>query len=365
MSDTQGAASTSQGNSQYLRKIGLIVYAPAKTTTRSVGVGEATSSATSTQNTADNGLDLSALHIKFHVEGMSFDRPKTAIIRVYNLKDDTQNKIKKEFQAVTLQAGYENGAYGIIFTGTIKRIKTGRESAVDTFLEIQAADGDIAFNFAFVNKTIAAGSSQQQKAQVVADSMTATGAITSSDLTALQATGGVIPAARGNVMFGIGVAQLNDVASTTNTSWFIENGVLKFVSNTGYLSGQAVVLNSQTGMVGIPEATNEGIEVAALLNPNIKIGTRVQINNAAINQANGNAQAGNNAVNATQINSYFGYPGYTDISYIANVSNDGFYRVLVVSHSGDSRGNEWYTKMTCLALDASAAPGSSVLAYGG
>ena len=365
MSDIQGATTTQSSGSQYIRKIGLVVYAPMKTTTRSVGVGEATASATSAQNSVNNGLDLSQLRIKFHVEGMSFDRPKTAVIRVYNLKTDTQNQIKKEYQAVRLQAGYENGAYGIIFSGTIKRIKTGRESAVDTFLEIQAADGDIAFNLAFVQKTLAAGSSQQQKAQVVADSMMTTGAVTGTDLSALSATGGVIPAARGNVMFGLGVASLNDVASTTNTSWFIEDGVLKFVSNTGYLSGQAVVLNSQTGMVGIPEATNEGIEVAALLNPNIKIGTRVQINNAAINQASGNAQAGNNAVNATQINSYFGFPGYTNILYIADVSNDGFYRVLVVSHSGDSRGNEWYTKMTCLALDASAVPGSSVLAYGG
>lgn len=74
------------------------------------------------------------MHIKFHVEGMSFDRPKTTVIRVYNLAASTQNQIKAEFQAVTLQTGYENGAYGIIFSRTIMRIKTGRESATDTFL---------------------------------------------------------------------------------------------------------------------------------------------------------------------------------------------------------------------------------------
>lgn len=45
-------------------------------------------------------------------------------------------------------------------------------------------------------------------------------------------------------MFGIASAHLNDVAATTNTSWFIENGVLKFVSNTGFLPGEAIVLNS-------------------------------------------------------------------------------------------------------------------------
>jgi len=214
-----------------------------------------------------------------------------------------------------------------------------------------AADGDIAFNNTFVNKTLAAGSTQKDKAQVYVDAAKKSGGITGADLTALQGTGGVIP--RGQVLFGLGVAQLNDVAQTTNTSWFIEDGILKFASNTGFLAGQAVVLNSQTGMVGIPEATNNGVEVAALLNPNIKIGTRVQIDNASINQTQniGGVERG-------------AFPGFNDFTFFANVTNDSFYRVLVLSHIGDSRGTEWYTRMVCLALDSSAAPGSSVLAFG-
>lgn len=309
---------------QYLRKVGLVV-----------------------SGSDGSGLDLSQMRIKFHVEGMDVDRPKTAIIRVYNLAAATVNTIKTEFQSVMLQAGYENGAYGIIFKGTIKRIRNGKESPVDTFLEIMAADGDQAFNFAFVNKTLAAGATLQQQAQVSIDAMKASGSVTDSDTTALQSTGGVLP--RGKVLFGLASAHLNDVADTGNCSWTIENGKVTFISNTGYLPGEAVVLNSQTGMVGIPEATNNGIEVTALLNPNIKIGTRVQIDNASITQ--------------TQINSQ-GFPNYTDISFVANVTNDGFYRVLVVEHYGDTRENEYYSKMICLALDASAAPGSSVLAYG-
>jgi hypothetical protein len=156
---------------------------------------------------------------------------------------------------------------------------------------------------------------------------------------------------RGQVLFGLAPAYLNDVAAITNTSWFTENGALKFVSNTGFLAGQAVVVNSQTGMIDIPEATNNGIEIAALLNPNILIGTRVQIDNASINQTQNNAPGE-------------GFPTFNGATLFANVTNDGFYRVIVVSHLGDSRGNSWYTKMTCLALDASAAPGSFVLASG-
>src|ERR1700678_3493243 len=117
MSDTQGALgsgvpsalapspSQPQNYPQFIRKIGLVV-SPA-------GGGQ--------------GVDLSQMHIKFHVEGMSFDRPKSAIIRVYNLAASTVATIQKEFQQVMLQAGYENGAYGVIFSGTILRIRTGKE----------------------------------------------------------------------------------------------------------------------------------------------------------------------------------------------------------------------------------------------
>jgi hypothetical protein len=339
---------------QFIRKIGLVVFAPPKTVTRSVGVGDATSSATSIQNSSNNGLDLSQMHIKFHVEGLDYTRPKTLICRIYNLADSTQTLIKQEFQNVILQAGYENGAYGVIFNGTIARIKTGRENATDTFLEIQAADGDRAHNFAYVNRTIAAGSSPLQQAQPAIDAMKATGDVTAVDTTALSAsaTGGVLP--RGQTQFGLAKGYLDDIAASTNTSWFIEDGKLNFVSDTGFLAGEAVVLNSQTGMIGIPEATINGIEVAALLNPNIKVGRRVQIDNASINQTQ---------VNKGQIG-IFPTTGDTQRSFFATTTNDGFYRAIVVSHSGDSRGSEWFTKMICLAIDASAAPGSSVLASG-
>ena len=329
MSDIQSATSDppSQPTTypQFIRKVGLVV-----------------------SGQSGNGLDLSEMRIKFHVEGLDRGHPKTAIIRVYNLAESTQNQIKKEFTQVLLQAGYRDGAFGVIFTGTIARIKTGRENATDTFLEIQAADGDRAHNFAFVNRTLAAGSTSLQKAQVAADAMKKSGGITSSDTAALQGVGGVFP--RGQVLFGLAPAYLDDVAATTNTSWFIEDGVLKFVSDTGYLPGEAVVLNSQTGMISIPEATNNGIEVTALLNPNIKVGRRVQIDNASINQ--------------TQVDQIGVFPVYGDKTQFATVTNDGFYRALVVSHVGDSRGNDFYTRMTCLALDASAPPNASVQPYG-
>ncbi len=57
----------------------------------------------------------------------------------------------------------------------------GRESAIDSFLEIMASDANEAFNFAFANKTLATGATLQQQADAVVESMKSTGAGTSSD----------------------------------------------------------------------------------------------------------------------------------------------------------------------------------------
>lgn len=305
---------------QYLRKIGLIVSA------------------------GEEGLDLSQMHIRFKVRQIDVSTPNTADIRVYNLSETTAQRIRKEYQQVSLQAGYENGNYGVIFSGTIKQVRFGKENNTDTFLDILAADGDKAYNFAVVNKSLAAGSSLADRAKAVGEA-TAPMGTKMGDTSGL--VGGTLP--RGRVLFGLAREQMDDISETGNVSWSIQNGQVVMVSDTGYLPGEVVVLNSQTGMIGIPEATNDGIQISCLMNPLLKIGTRVQINNKDINQ--------------TQVNSQ-GFPQYTNITYIAQTSADGIYRALVIDHEGDTRGNPWFSVATCLAVDPSSQPDNSVKAYG-
>lgn len=312
-------------NDQYLRKCGLVVTSGSK------------------------GIDLSEMRIRFKISAMDVDRPASAIIRVTNLSADTARQVQKEFQTVSLQAGYEDGAYGVIFEGTIKQFRRGRESATDTFLDILAAVGDQAFNQAIVSKSLAAGSSASDRANAAIDAMTAADSqVKKGQLPAELGTGGILP--RGAVLFGLGRNYLNDTTDAAGMTWSIgPDGQLNVIPLTGYLPGEAVVLNARTGLVGVPEATVNGVEATCLLNPKIKIGTRVHIDNRSITQ--------------TQVNEQ-GFPRYTDLTFPAATTEDGFYRVLVVEHRGDTRGNEWYTDLVCLAVDPSAAPGQSVQAYG-
>ena len=119
---------------QYLRKASLII-------------GQA----------AGDALDLSALRFVFDVRRGDLQTPNSARVRVFNVGPMTAQRVQKEFTRLVLQAGYE-GNYGIIFDGNIKQVRRGRVSQTDTYLDITAADGDSAYNFAVVNATLAAGS---------------------------------------------------------------------------------------------------------------------------------------------------------------------------------------------------------------
>lgn len=309
---------------QYLRKIGLFVT-----------------------DEAGDGIDLSKMQIIFEVNQADSETPNTAKIRIFNLSEETRKRVEKEFKKIRLQAGYENGNYGVIFEGQVMRWRHGRLDAKDSFLDLFCADGDKAFQFAFVNKSLAAGATLEDKMQAVSEATQPYGVTFDSGGQPIPSTGGVLP--RGKVLFGLAKDQMGPIADTSDTTWSIQDGKLTLIPFKGYLPGEIVVINSGTGMIGVPEATENGVEAEVLLNPKIKIGTRVQIDNNLINQTNVNQQ---------------GFPRYTDINFFASVSDDGVYRALVVEHRGDTRGTLWTTSITCLSINQSASQSEAVLPYG-
>jgi hypothetical protein len=292
------------------------------------------------------GLDLSNLRFRFEVKASDVETPNTLVVRVYNLADQTVNTIIQEYDTVTLTAGFVNGNKGNIFQGDIKQFYFGKERNVDSFLEIRAGDGDQAYNFSVINQTFPAGTTDQQQLSAIASSM---GLPVANSANGFISTGGILP--RGKTLFGMARIHMGDLTKKNDCRWSIQNGVVTVVPNTGYLPGTAVEINFATGMIGTPEQTDNGIIVRCLLNPLIRIGQSVKINNRDINQAN--------------IKSQF-FPSFTSQYYPATVANDGLYRVLVAEHSGDTRGHgdDWYTELTCLNIDPSSPTTNAVLANG-
>lgn len=285
---------------------------------------------------AGKALDLSALRFKFEVKRGDFQTPNTAEIRIYNPSPETSRRIEREFTQVVLQAGYE-GNYGIIFAGTVMQFRRGRENPTDTFLDITAADGDSAYNFAVLDFSLAAGRSTGDHIEAVVRRMAEHG------ISGVCVSGQVdqSKSLRGRVFCGMARDELRKLAKTSNANWSIQDGKVVMIPNGAYQQGDIPVITNKTGMVGMPEQTPMGIRVRCLLNPTIRIGSLIKIDNKSLQQQRYNVSfaGGASGQNVRAFNA-----GKTD--------NDGLYYVMLVEHRGDTRATDWYSEIICLAGDA-------------
>lgn len=302
---------------QWIRKVGLILFK------------------------GEKGLDLSEFRIRFQVTSADVETPNNAAIRVYNLSQETIQRIQGEFSEVVLNAGYQNGNYGVIFKGTIKQFKIGRENAIDSYLDILAGDGDIEYNQAFIELSLKSNTTPKQQVEEIAKAMG-----TPADLDSLIIDKQNVPSLRGAVMFGLARSNLRNITTSLDASWSIQNGTIVLIDNTGYRDGTAVDINVSTGLIGVPEQTGGGIRLRCLINSRIQIGCLVKLNNAEIVKL---VQQNPDAAPVP-------YNQRTGIQPRAALSEkDSTYRVYAIDHEGDSRGQAWYSTLVCLAVDLSAS----------
>lgn len=280
-------------------------------------------------------MDLSDFHYTFSIQAMDTESPNNARVRIYNLSDKTADRIKGEFSRILISAGYE-GNVGKIFEGTIKQIKRGREDNISRYVELFSADSDLGYNFGIVNQAIKAGSNPLDRIKAIAPSLGSGGAPLLPDLSTVN------PASlsRGKVMFGMARTVMRDEAENLDATWSIQKEKVQVIGMRSYLPNEVVELTSQTGMIGVPEQTDQGISVRCLINPKLVVGGLIKINNAAINQLT---------------KGVFDVPfnQWTGIQFAASTASDGLYRVYVIDYNGDIRGQPWYCDLVCLAINPS------------
>ena len=288
---------------------------------------------------AGNGLDISELRLRFAVIRGDIRTPHRASIRINNLSRQTAQRVRDEFTRVQLQAGYA-GAMSTIFSGDIVQKRLGREDTLNTYLDVAAVDGDKAYNFGVINTTLAAGWTFQDMYEAILKVLKPYG-ISAGFAPEFPSTSGP----RGKPMFGMVRDHLQVLAQALNSSWYVQDGKLNIVPLYGYVDGEATVLTSKTGMVGMPQKNlNGGISVRCLLNPAIAPGRLIQLDNASIQDA------------VISVD-------YTAVNFVPQTDADGFYRVLAVNHVGDTRGQEWYSEIVCLARDDPGPPNAALLGF--
>lgn len=331
------------------------------------------------------GVMLSDFKVTFTIQWADTKWPRVANVKVYNLSRETTNKILgEEFAKIRIIAGYDGIApgvdasqvgvardvpadqtgqsggqnYGMIFDGDIRFTITGKDNVTDSWVLIQAISNNEAFIYASTVTTLAAG---YTVADLYAANMKGFNAfgVTQGITSNMPTT--VFP--RGRVIFKSSRDIMDNIAQQCNATWQLVDGQVQMVSEDHYIH-EAIVLNADTGLIGMPQQTmGGGVNVRCLINPNIRINGLVQLDQAAVYRTalntsdlqavkydqNGNIIPGQK-IQETTLDGNRVVDG--TLSQPGSVATDGVYIVKSIDYTGDTRGQAWYMDLMCFARGA-------------
>lgn len=217
------------------------------------------------------------IKIEFSISKGISSSPNSAEIKLYNLAESTRNGMGKEFDAITLEAGYmppnSAGNVGIIFKGAVRDVEHKREGT-NIITTIACGDGDAAFRRATISKSYPAGTPVKDVIDDIAKQMEAKG-LSRGEFKYPEALEGKT-FKRPYAACGSCVRELDTIGRGNGFYWSSQNETLELVPSDGFV-GTVALITPETGMIGTPAITDNGVRVSALLNPEIRPNRRVQI----------------------------------------------------------------------------------------
>jgi hypothetical protein len=278
-----------------------------------------------------------ALRVRFEIKLFATTTLNTATIRVTNPNPQTAHSMVQQNDfPVTIDAGYADG-HGIVFQGYARQVTYGRDNPTDTLLVLYCTDSDLNHNFGFGTQSFPPGSTPSDHVNAAIGWMAAVSKGLPFQLgnvdPAIDLTQPQYP--KSVTLYGMGRDVLANVARSKRANVSYQQGMVTFVPYGGpTASSGAIILNTNTGLIGAPTQEVGGVMARCLINPNIRIWSQVQIAQSLVQSAEQTPLADGSGVVPFQL---------------PDVAADGLYSVLGITYTGDTRGNPWYQDLVCIA----------------
>lgn len=340
---------------------------------------------------SDNGegIVLSDFKVTFLIERNDNRWPATAKVRIYNLSQETQNRImNREFGRIVLIAGYDgldkspastvpassvgivreidsasepnydDSNYGVIFSGDISFSVTGKDNITDSWVSIVASDGEKAFREATINACLEKGYTLRDEYNMLMKRLEPYG-ISKGIEPVFPDT--VYP--RGISYMGRVADYLSGLAKDLRATWQFSYGKVDFIQED-VAKHEAYLLNADTGLIGKPQQTiGAGVNITCLINSKIQLHGLVELDQASIYRAELSAEQVNQSggITTQNVNGNIVTTGLVQKEQPASIATDGVYIVRYISYRGDTRGQAWYMDLACEARGAADVYSSSFL----
>jgi len=246
------------------------------------------------------GRESEGLEIEFSVTRSRRRSANKCEIKIHNLSLDSIGFLESPGCYISLLAGYKSNA-AVIFNGQIAKrdgVTTERVGA-GTVTTIKAGDGEYAMASVSAGISLDEGATYREAIeQCITDMGIGRGNIDTHAAAMERVFAG------GFCDVGPTRTILSRLLADLGVAWSIQDGALQALAPGQPNAERAVLLTSESGMVGTPKKGKEGVEVKSLLQPRLKPGGTVTV------QAN-------------------------DLG--------GHFTVSEVIHAGSYRGSDWYT----------------------
>lgn len=260
---------------------------------------------------ATGDSEVVGMRVKFSVNKSLKKEPNTGEVTISNLSPSRRASLQKKGVKLLLEAGYKETGVAKVFQGDVRTVDHVRNGA-DWDTVIKLGDGERSWRFAKVNRSYGPGSTATDVIKGIATAM-------GLELgNANEKASGISKIFDQGISFiGSASRALDQVLSSCNRTWSIQDGKLQILGVGEYLPGKTEEISVKSGLIGSPEMGSPEkkggpalVKFRSLLIPMVP-GKKVKL-----------------------------------------VSNryDGFVRVLSCSFSGDTHGGEWYTDINAEIL---------------
>lgn len=197
------------------------------------------------------------------------------IVSIWNLKMATINAIRTAGAGIQVRAGYEGEEKSVLFTGSIRSVRTDRQET-DFITRIMAIAGGSSYTRSVTSKTYTAGVNVKDVIKELAEQLPGV-AVDPVNIN-VQGTIGYA----GYSLMGCTKDCLDKLAYQFGFSWNVDNGNFMAIQDRSYI-GEGILLNSANGLRKVsPRLTGlmqiqEGVDIVAQYIPNVGPGRRIRV----------------------------------------------------------------------------------------
>lgn len=249
---------------------------------------------------------ITGLDMAFRIVQSTNAEPNKCEVTIWNLNADSRAALEPSTQTpvpVEILAGYTSNAE-LVFKGNLRTSGSVKKGA-DWITTLKSGDGEAAFRTARINESFAPGTPIRTVLQRVAQSFGLGLGDSLARIDGATMRESLTEFGKGRVVSGLSKDIFDRFIKAHGLEWSIQDGVIQVLPRGQASNAPAVLLRANTGLIGSPEAGENGVvKFTSLLQPSIRPGRKIRLE-------------------STQLT--------------------GFYRVEKATHYGDKAGSPWYT----------------------